>query len=261
MPSSPFDAIADSYDSEFEKSTITQALRPIVLQSALKYFRPGDHILELNCGTGTDAVTLATNGIQVTATDESAEMIKHLNHKIITHDLQSLVHAQVLSFEQLSAIRQPFDGLFSNFGGLNCSPNITQVIQDISHLLKPGGVFIACLLNKLCLWESASFLVRGKLQHAMRRFGDRPVSVQIGSSTVDVRYYTPQQFRAYLWPAFHTIDVYGLNILSPSSNSQLFAKRHPVLLGKLLAVDNLLRYRFPFKSLGDHFVIIAQKNP
>ncbi len=261
MPSTPFDAIADSYDSEFEKSIITQAIRPIVLQSALKYFKPGDHILELNCGTGTDAVTLATNGILVTATDESAEMIKHLSQKIITHELQSLVHTRVLNFEQLHTIQHPFDGLFSNFGGINCSSNITQLIQDISHLLKPGGVFIACLMNKFCLWESASFLVRGKLQQSMKRFGDRPVTVQIGSSTVHVRYYTPHQFREFLYPAFHIIDVYGLNILSPSSNSRSFARRHPVLLEKLLAMDNLLRYRSPFKSLGDHFVIIAQKKP
>ena len=47
-------------------------LRGRVWQTLERTFTPGQHILELACGTGEDALWLAQRGIQVTATDGSA---------------------------------------------------------------------------------------------------------------------------------------------------------------------------------------------
>lgn len=61
---SPFDAYASSYDAHFDNNPIAQQLRSIVQQTMLRYFQKGNSILELNCGTGTDAIFLAHNGMQ-----------------------------------------------------------------------------------------------------------------------------------------------------------------------------------------------------
>ena len=44
-------------------------------------FPPGARILEINCGTGNDAVFLARSGMHVTATDISPMMIEETKRK------------------------------------------------------------------------------------------------------------------------------------------------------------------------------------
>lgn len=260
MSLTPFDTVAQSYDEVFDDNKITQAIRPIIVKSALRYFTPGSHILELNCGTGTDAIMLAKNGIEVTATDASKEMIALVEKKLLNTESQQPVHPMVLSFDGIHTIpHQQFDGVFSNFGGLNCTPNIDQVIKDISLVIKPGGIFICCLLNRFCLWETTSFLIRGKLKQAARRFTSHDVKASVGNSMIPIWYYSPKQFIQLLSPYFNTLDLNGLSILSPSPNSRTFSEDHPNLLLSLLQLDEHIRHFWPFNSLGDHFLIIAQK--
>ena len=79
---SPFDAYASSYDAHFDNNPIAQQLRSIVQQTMLRYFQKGNSILELNCGTGTDAIFLAHHGMHVLATDSSSGMIHKTGEKI-----------------------------------------------------------------------------------------------------------------------------------------------------------------------------------
>ena len=76
-----FDAFAGDYDHDFTHSILGQLLRPRVWTKLAEHFRPGDHVLELTCGTGEDAVWLAKQGIRVTATDGSAAMVREAKAK------------------------------------------------------------------------------------------------------------------------------------------------------------------------------------
>ena len=76
-----FDAFAGDYDHDFTHSTLGQLLRPRVWAKLAEHFHPGDHVLELACGTGEDAVWLAKQGIRVTATDGSAGMVREAKAK------------------------------------------------------------------------------------------------------------------------------------------------------------------------------------
>ena len=71
----PFDAVADEYDARFTNSLIGRAQRESVWREMDRLFRPGQRVLEINCGTGVDALHLAARGIQVVACDASPEMI------------------------------------------------------------------------------------------------------------------------------------------------------------------------------------------
>ena len=53
-----------SYDDLFTRSAIGRAQREVVWKILFRHFDPGDHILELNCGTGEDAVFLARHDMR-----------------------------------------------------------------------------------------------------------------------------------------------------------------------------------------------------
>ena len=71
----PFDAVADEYDGRFTTSLIGRAQRESVWLEMDRLFRPGQRILEINCGTGVDALHLDALGIHVVACDASAKMV------------------------------------------------------------------------------------------------------------------------------------------------------------------------------------------
>jgi ubiquinone/menaquinone biosynthesis C-methylase UbiE len=54
-----FDALAGEYDKMFTTSLIGRAQREAVWDVLDRTFFPGEKILELNCGTGEDALHLA----------------------------------------------------------------------------------------------------------------------------------------------------------------------------------------------------------
>ena len=257
---SAFDRIAETYDDTFERNPVTTQIRPIVWRSLLHHFKQGDHVLEINCGTGTDAIRLAKEGIQLTATDVSHEMIVQGRKKALLNGVSSLIDFQQLAFEGLSLLgKEIFDGAFSNFGGLNCSEQLSNDVGTLAKLLKPHARVTFCIINKISIWEIGSFLFRGNITSAFRRFSTPPIRVPLGDATINIRYYTPQEFIAILSPWYTVDKVYGLNIFSPTPNARSFVLNHPHTTRTLLKLDDHLREYFPWRSLGDHFVVEARR--
>ena len=73
--SAAFSLIAERYDETFTRTTIGKAQRKVVWDALTQAFSRGDHVLELNCGTGEDAFFLARRGISLTACDASSAMV------------------------------------------------------------------------------------------------------------------------------------------------------------------------------------------
>ncbi len=71
-----WDVAADSYARDFTTTLIGQKLRAAVWRDLDRAFRPGQKVLELNCGTGLDAVHLAQRKIRVLACDISKGMVE-----------------------------------------------------------------------------------------------------------------------------------------------------------------------------------------
>jgi ubiquinone/menaquinone biosynthesis C-methylase UbiE len=78
---SAFDTLAPTYDNDFTQQAIGQILRARVHQRLLSHFSASQHVLEIGCGTGEDALFLAEQGITVTATDASEEMLSIAREK------------------------------------------------------------------------------------------------------------------------------------------------------------------------------------
>jgi len=70
-----FNKASADYDAHENHNIILKWMRGIVQSVYLKYLKEGEDVLELNSGTGIDAVFLAQRGINVYATDISNEMV------------------------------------------------------------------------------------------------------------------------------------------------------------------------------------------
>ena len=55
----PFDGMAADYDRAFTASAVGKLMRSAVQRRLDVAFKPGERVLELNCGTGEDAIYLA----------------------------------------------------------------------------------------------------------------------------------------------------------------------------------------------------------
>src|SRR5215472_15307009 len=76
-----FDHLAVNYDAKFTHSSIGRAQRMAVWECAQQIFKPRSRLLELNCGTGEDALHFARQGFHVTACDISAAMVEEARKK------------------------------------------------------------------------------------------------------------------------------------------------------------------------------------
>src|ERR1700676_3842876 len=115
LAGSAFDTIAESYDSLFTTSMIGRSQRAAVWRKAQTVFRAGDRVLELNCGTGTDALFFASLGIAVTACDASPRMIEQAQRQKAADAPRAAVDFRVLCTERLGELPSDlrFDGVVS----------------------------------------------------------------------------------------------------------------------------------------------------
>ncbi|MEO6631944.1 MAG: hypothetical protein ABIN13_09490, partial [Mucilaginibacter sp.] len=89
------------FDELYSGNTIVNYKRKRVRSHVLKLLMPGSSILELNSGTGEDAIFFAQRGHTVHATDISEGMQTELKRKVALSDLQRQVSTEICSYTQL----------------------------------------------------------------------------------------------------------------------------------------------------------------
>lgn len=251
-----FDQMAEEYDDVFTNSMIGRAQRDAVWSVATQVFRRGDHILELNCGTGEDALFLARNGMSVTACDASERMIQMASNRLRTEAPGAHVRFNLLPTERIPelAYLSSFDGAFSNFSGLNCVADLQQTAEDLALLLSPGAPLLACLSTRFCVGEMLWFLLHGNLRKAFRRCSGH-ATAKAGDFTVDVYYPTVRKLQTLFSPSFALRSCIGVGVTVPPSYVEPSIRNHPKLLSMLRTIDRLISKRPVFRVLGDHVLL------
>ena len=259
--SASFDHIATSYDASFTRTAIGMLQRKIVWQYIERIIPelPGIEILELNCGTGEDAVLFSKKGFNVLATDISMEMLRVTEKKVAQASMQHHVHVRPLNLMEFdeTLFSKKFDLIFSNFGGLNCVPPsaIKSLLGKIPTMLNPGGRFIAVIMPKHCLWESMYFILKFKLANAFRRWTSKVVSAHIEGHQVDTWYYNPAQIKKWQGQAFTKIVCRPVGLaLPPAYLDNYFVPRNKLLM-RLYALEKKLHSFACLSKFADHFII------
>src|SRR5215813_1000905 len=186
-----FDSLAEIYDDIFTHSIIGRAQRDAVWRTVLDTFNPGARILEINCGTGEDALFLARHGMTVLACDASERMIAVAEHRRAIEAPDSSVEFLLLPTEQFGDLNGlgPFDGVFSNFSGLNCVDNLGRVARTLAGLVRPGGLLLLCFSTRCCLWETFWFVANAEFAKASRRWSGK-ATAHLGGVPLNVCYPT-----------------------------------------------------------------------
>ncbi len=215
---------------------------------------PGCWILELNAGTGLDAVELVKRGYRVHATDLSPGMVSEIDKKIHLHGLEGQLSAQQCSFTDLEKISDgPFDAVFSKFGGLNCVADLIAVTRGLPRLLKPGGTVTCVIMPKICPWE----LVRlaKDWRTAIRRLRPSGVLANVEGIRFQTYYYSARQVRLAFGRSFRRLRQEGLAVVTPGADNHTFARSHLGWYRFLAWADTAVAAVPPFRGWGDFFIL------
>jgi ubiquinone/menaquinone biosynthesis C-methylase UbiE len=256
-----FSKQAPLFDELYSGDMIIRYKRKRVRDHVLRYLQPGSAILELNAGTGEDAIFFAKQGHRVHATDISDGMQKILKEKVGLNDLKDSITNEVCSYTELKRLfnRGPYDFIFSNFAGLNCTDQLTSVLQSFDPLLKRGGFVTLVILPKFCLWEFL-LLFRGKFKTAFRRFpGKKGAKAHIEGEFFRCWYYNPSYIKKCLQNSFDLVSIEGLCTVVPPSYIEKFAEKHPKAYRFLQKREDKWKSRWPWRTIGDYYIITLQK--
>ncbi len=244
--------VADDYDRIFPDTIVGKVQRDAVWYELDRHFEHGMRILELNCGTGIDAVHLAKRGVRVLACDLSPRMIDHARERAHTAGLDALIDLRVLNTEKMDTLTadEPFDGALSNFSGLNCVRDIAQVADNLARLLKPGAKVLLCMVGRFSAWESVWHLAHGKPVLALRSFRRKPTSIP-GRAAGLVHYPSVSDMRRMFAPKFRLRDWKGIGVAVPPSCLDPVARTVPTLVGGLATIDCHLSRLPILRSMGD----------
>lgn len=256
-----FSRTAEKYDSFAEDHPHLTRIRNKVYDHVCKHLPSGSRILELNAGTGTDAVQLAQRGYYVHATDIAPGMLDRLHGKVRDLKLDERVTWEERSFLSLDDLPgAPFDAVFSDLGGLNCVSDLRPVIRQLPKVLKAGGLAIWVLMPHVCLWEMGE-VFRGNFRLAFRRFTRGAVRAKLEGFQFDVYYFSPRQVIDWFGEDYDLLALEGLSVITPTAESKNLARQFPRLYSALSWLDDRLSPRWPWYGWGDFYILTMRYDP
>ncbi|MEO7213476.1 class I SAM-dependent methyltransferase [Mucilaginibacter sp.] len=249
------------FDKLYSGNTIINYKRRRVRDHVLQYLKPGGGILELNSGTGEDAIFFAQRGFKVHATDISVGMQGELKRKAELLGLTDDISNEICSYTQLNELQNkgPYDLIFSNFAGLNCTGELDKVLTSFPALLKSGGMATLVILPKFCLWETL-LVFKGKFRTAFRRFfSSKGRKAHVEGVHFKCWYYNPSYVINQLKNEFDVLGIEGLCTMVPPSYIESFAEKHPTTYKRLSRLEDKWKSTWPWKYMGDYYIISLKK--
>ncbi len=99
----------------------------------------GKKVLEIGCGIGTDTVSFARHGAQVTSVDLSETSLELARQRTSVYGLQGQVRFYRGNAEELSSFVpvEPYDLIYS-FGVIHHTPHPERVLEELRQYARPG---------------------------------------------------------------------------------------------------------------------------
>jgi ubiquinone/menaquinone biosynthesis C-methylase UbiE len=250
-----FSKQSSHYDELDNANPILQKMRSQVYEHVSKFIQPQSSILELNAGTGIDALYFARSGYAVLATDLADGMITQIERKIEKHKIQNKLTCRQLSYDQLDLLQgQKFDYVFSNFGGLNCIEDLSKVTRHLPPLLNPGAYITWVIMPPICPWDLMG-LMKGNSATALRRLRKNGTLSHLEGEYFKTYYHSLSAVCAAFGKHFKLIKKEGLAALTPPPHRAGFPSTHRKLYALLEKADHLVRRSFPFDRWADHIIV------
>lgn len=255
-----FDKAAKKYDETFTNSVIGKLQRNLVYEQLLKILikKKPKTILEINCGTGEDAIWLAKQNFEVVATDISSTMIEISKSKSNLENLsfkQADINTIASDFSP-----QKFDFLFSNFGGLNCL-SVSEMIaffKNVPEIIIPKGQLVLVILPKSTLWEQFYFILKLDFKNAFRRKKEFAIA-NVDGEKITTYYYNPKDIVNLAKANFEIKQLNPIGFFVPPSYLESFFKNKPKLISFLNSVEQKVKNQSWLSKYADHYIIVLEK--
>jgi SAM-dependent methyltransferase len=259
--------MAPGYDEAFTESKIGRALRALVWSRLEHVFSAPGRVLELGCGTGEDALSLVRRGVDVVAVDASSGMIKVARQKAQDRGLladgfgagAARAEFHCLPMESVGSAfeGQAFDGVLSNFGAVNCVPDLQGLVADVAARLRPGATLVWVVMGRHVPWEWLWYLLQGNWTKAWRRLRRGGVSWR----GLRIFYPTPAELTALLRPHFAIRRIAPLGVALPPSYAGAWLERRPRLLQTLTRLEHRAQRWSSLARFADHYIVEATRLP
>ncbi|WNM19368.1 class I SAM-dependent methyltransferase [Flavobacterium capsici] len=250
-----FDKAASNYDETFTNSEIGKIQRHLVYTELSKHLNSIQNILEINCGTGEDAIWLAKQNFNVTATDISPKMIEIAKSKANLNFKTADINSITKTFEG-----ETFDLIFSNFGGLNClsKSEFENFFANISSILSEKGKMVLVIMPKNTIWEQFYFLIKLQFSSIFRRKKEKVIA-NVDGENVATYYYNPKDIVNLAKQDFDLIKYKLIGFFVPPSYLEAFFKNKKWLLHFFNKMENRIKNWSFLSKYADHYIITLQK--
>jgi cyclopropane fatty-acyl-phospholipid synthase-like methyltransferase len=183
-----FDKAAANYDDTFTHTEVGKMQRTLVYNELSKHLTSVKNILEINCGTGEDAIWFANQNFNITATDISTKMIEVARRKASLNFQTADINLIAKVFEN-----EKFHMMFSNFGGLNClsKSELENFFANVDSILTEKGKLALVIMPKNTLWERFYFLAKAQFKNISRR-KKKSVMAHVEGENITTYYYNPK---------------------------------------------------------------------
>jgi SAM-dependent methyltransferase len=253
-----WDQTAETYDQVFPETLVGRAQRGAVWKALEHAFQGGQRVLELNCGTGIDAVHLAERGIRVLACDLSPRMVELAARRSVASGVAKLAEFRAIPNEEIAQLipEGPFDGAFSNFSGLNHVEDLPGAARDLGQLVRPGARVLICMVGRIAPWEVMWQLAHGNLRMAGRRL--RP---KLETPKMKAYYPSVRAIARAFQPDFRLRHWQGIGVTVPPSCMEPWARRFPTVLKGMVFADQWLTHCPGVRGLGDSVLLHFERLP
>lgn len=257
-----FDGVAENYDHHIMDNEMNLWLRNRSVNLLKQSFGPGETVLEIGCGTGTETLSLAEYGVSVIASDVSSKMLRVLSGKASRLRLEGRVkplHARPYELKEklkLAGIAE-IDGAYSTYGAINTDPLLPQFFSDLASMIRPKGILILGVWNKYCLSEIFGYALRMKPSLVVARMRN-PVPVGKSRFCIASNAYDVGAIKSLMKGLFDVKEVRGVEIFLPPSNLVHYLPPRP-LVRMLKRLDVSLEAHYPWNRLGDHFLLVCER--
>lgn len=244
-----FDRVAATYDDGFGRNPVGLLFRYVFQERLRGVFPAGARLLDVGCGTGEDALLLASAGFRVHGIDIAPGMVARARAKAEERGLPAgRVGFEVRAAEEIGGITGGFEGAYSGFGALNCA-DLAAVGRGLGRVLRPGAPVVVSLMGR---WPLPATLERALTGRGEERGRSTP---RVAGVPVPTAYPGLEEAREGFGRDLRWTGAFALGLLVPGPEHAAWAARNPQTFGLLAAVEGVVR-RWPLaRALGDHVVL------
>jgi SAM-dependent methyltransferase len=263
-----FDQVAKLYDTQYGPPSGSRRGNPLMcwlrkehLSLVRELVEADAALLDIGCGTGEEAITLAQEGYSTLGIDVSPAMVWQAQAKAAGHGLGRKAMFKVLPAGQLGMLdeRGPFQGAYASLGTLNTEPDLPGVVSGLHELLAPGAPFVATVMSRHCLSEILRNLRRFRAGETLKRpSGWTESRAGAGGAVAPVKFYTPGEFAALFEPHFAVETVWAFPLWLPPVHLYEVYRARQDYFKRLEGLERRMRSWPGLRAWGDHFLMVLR---